>query len=101
MDRWSLELQGRNIQVEHIPGHKNKVADCLSRLPYVTKKRNDNPLKDVIPINMTQTYDNTQCCPVCVVDITDTKALQQEDRFCTRIAKMMEDPKSSVLGHSH
>ena len=30
---------------------------------------------------------------MCVVDITDTKALQQ-DRFCTRIAKMMEDPKS-------
>ena len=24
LDKWSLELQGRNIQVEHIPGHKNK-----------------------------------------------------------------------------
>ena len=31
---------------------------------------------------------------MCVADITDTKALQQQDRFCTRIAKMMEDPKS-------
>ena len=31
---------------------------------------------------------------MCVVDLTDTKALQQQDRFCTRIAKMMEDPKS-------
>ena len=30
LDRWSLELQGRKIQVEHIPGHKNKAADCLS-----------------------------------------------------------------------
>ena len=30
LDRWSLELQGRNIKVEHIPGHKNKAADCLS-----------------------------------------------------------------------
>ena len=49
---------------------------------------------DEISINMTQTADNTQCCPLCVVDITDTKALQQQDRFCTRIAKMMEDPKS-------
>ena len=27
LDRWSLELQGRNIQVEHIAGHKNKAAD--------------------------------------------------------------------------
>ena len=39
LDRWSLELQGRNIQVEHIPGYKNKAADCLSRLPFVTRKR--------------------------------------------------------------
>ena len=43
---------------------------------------------------MTQTEDNSQCCPMCVVDITDTKALQQQDRFCIRMAKMMEDPKS-------
>ena len=32
LDRWSLELQGRNIQVEHIPGYENKAADCLSLL---------------------------------------------------------------------
>ena len=31
---------------------------------------------------------------MCAVDIADTKALQQEDRICTRIAKMMEDHKS-------
>ena len=30
LDRWSLELQGQNIQVEHIAGHKNKATDCLS-----------------------------------------------------------------------
>ena len=89
-----MELQGRNMQVEHIPGYKNKAADCLSRLPFVTMKQNDNPLKDEISINMTKIEDNTQCCPLCVVDITDTKALQQEHRFCTRIAKMIEDPKS-------
>ena len=75
-DRWSLELQGRNMQVEHIPGYKNKAAYCLSRLPFVTRKRNENPLKYEISINMTWTEDNAQCCPMCVVDITDTKALQ-------------------------
>ena len=53
LDRWSLELQGRNVQVEHIPGYKNKAADCLSRLPFVTRKRNNNPCKDEISINMT------------------------------------------------
>ena len=62
LDRWSLELQGRNIQVELIPGCKHKAADCFSRLPFVTRKRNDNPLKDEISISMTQTEDNTQCC---------------------------------------
>ena len=30
LDRWSLELQGRNIQVEHIAGHKSKTANCIS-----------------------------------------------------------------------
>ena len=30
LDRWSLELHGSNIKVEHIPGHKNKAVDCLS-----------------------------------------------------------------------
>ena len=94
MDRWSLELQGSNIQVEQIPGDKDKAAHCLSRLPFVIRKRNDNPLKDENSINMTKTEDNTQCCQMCVPDITDSKALQQQDRFCTRIDKMMEDPKS-------
>ena len=50
LDRWCL-LQGRNIKVEHIPGYKNKAADCLSRLPIVTRKRNDNPLKNETHIN--------------------------------------------------
>ena len=45
LGRWSLELQGRNIKVEHIPGYKNKAADCLCRLPFVTRKRNDNHLR--------------------------------------------------------
>ena len=33
LDRRSLEVQGRNIQMKHIPGHKNKAANCLSQLP--------------------------------------------------------------------
>ena len=77
LDRWSLELQGRNIQVEHIPGYKNKAADCLSCLPFVTRKRNDNPLKDEdISVNAIETEDDT-CCLLCEVDLTDTKTLQQ------------------------
>ena len=95
LDRWSLELQGRNIQVEHIPGYKNKGSDCLSRLPFITRKRNDNPLKDKDTcISVVLTEDDTICCPLCGVDLTDTKTLQQEDRYCIRIAKILSDPKS-------
>ena len=37
--RWSLELQGRRIICEHIPGAQNKAVDCLTRLPFVTQKK--------------------------------------------------------------
>ena len=43
---------------------------------------------------MTKTEHDTQCCTICVAGITDTKALQQEERFSTRIAKIIEHPKS-------
>ena len=34
LDRWSLELQDRNIQVDHIPGHKNPtVCSCYPSPP--------------------------------------------------------------------
>ena len=66
LDRWSLELQGRGIVVEHIPGHKNKAADCLSRLPFVVRKRNDNPLNGTkITINETST-EGKQCLLPCM-----------------------------------
>ena len=81
--------------MEHIPGYKNKAADCLRRLPFVTRKRNDNPLKDEesTTINVIQ-EDNDSCCPLCEVDLTDTQTLQKSDKCCIRIAKLLEDPKS-------
>ena len=100
LDRWSLELQGRNIQVEHIPGHKNKAADCLSRLPYVVRKRNNNSLNDIPSITEVN-IENTKevdCCPLCEVDLTDTKTRQQTDKHCIRIANLLKDPKSRFHG---
>ena len=89
----NCKLQGRNIKVEHIPSCKNKAADCLSRLPFVTRKRNDNPLKDgTHAIN--EAEEESTHCPLCEVELTDTKALQQEDRFCKMTASLLEDPKS-------
>ena len=64
LDRWSLELQGRNIQVKHIWHHKNKAADCLSLLPFTTRKRADNPLKDEdVSLNVTKVEVAEDCCP--------------------------------------
>ena len=95
LDRWSLELQGRNTKVEHIPGYKNKAGDCLSRLPFVTRKRNDNPLKDETHVNaINEVEEESTCCTLCEIELTDTKALQKEDRFCKMITSLLEDPKS-------
>ena len=95
LDRWSLELQGRNIQVEHIPHHKNKTADCLSWLPFAARKRNNNPLNDEdVSINETLVEVGKDCCPLCEVKLTYMKAVQQSDKHCIRIAKLMEDPRS-------
>ena len=97
LERWSLELQGRNIQVEHIPGHKNKAADCLSWLPFATRKMNDNPLKDKdVSLHKTKGEVGGDCCPLCEVDLTNTKALQQSDKHCIRIAQMLENPRSRL-----
>ena len=87
--------QGRNSWVEHIPGHKNKAATCLSQLPFTTRKRNGNPLKDEdVSLHEAKVEVGEDCCPLCEVDMTDTKALQQSDKHCIRIAKLLENPRS-------
>ena len=100
LDRWSLELQGRNISCVHIPGTQNKAADCLSRLPFVTRKRNDNPLHDqtqtkINCINSIDQDTNTTC-RLCEVDLTDTKSLQCEDRHCIRIKSLLQKPNGKL-----
>ena len=39
LDRWSLELQGRNIQVEHIAGHKSKAAELPLMITLCHKRK--------------------------------------------------------------
>ena len=47
-----------------MPGHKNKAADCLSRLPFAIRKRNNSPLNDVdVSVNKTEIEENNDCCP--------------------------------------
>ena len=66
----------------------------------MTRKRNNNPLKDEdISVNAIETKDDT-CCPLCEADLTDTKTLQQEDKHCIRISKLI-DPKSRFHEETH
>ena len=56
---------------------------------------NNNPLNDEdVSVNKTHIEKDNDCCPLCNVELTDTKALQQSDKHCIRIAKLVEDPKS-------
>ena len=81
--------------MKHIPGHKNKAADCLSRLPFAIRKRKNIPLNNEdVSVNKTHIEGDNHCCPLCEVELTDTKAFQQSDKHFVRITKRMEDPKS-------
>ena len=67
----------------------------MSKAVFVTRKRNDNPLKDETHVNaINEVEEESTCCPLCEIEVTDTKALHQEDRFCKMIAILLENPKS-------
>ena len=61
----------------------------------MTRKRNDNPLKNEdVSTNETNVKVGEDCCPLCEVNLTNKKALQESDKCCIRIAQLMEDPRS-------
>ena len=61
----------------------------------MTRKRNDNPLKDEdISLHETKVEVGEDCCSLCEVDLTNTKAFQQSDKHCIRIAKLLENPRN-------
>ena len=61
----------------------------------MTRKRNNNPLKDTdVSLDETRVEVGKDCFPLCEADLTETKTLQQSDKHCIRIAKMLEDPRS-------
>ena len=42
----------------------------------MTRKRNDNPLQDEdVSLNVTKVEVGEDCCPLCEINMTDTKAL--------------------------
>ena len=82
LDRWSLELQGRNITVEHTPSIQNKAAVFLSRLPYITRKRNDHPLYAIdfshaseITITFVNQISSKHENRLCEIDLTSIGTL--------------------------
>ena len=63
------------------------------------RKRNSNPLKDEVSLSTINECDKPTdiCCSLCEIDLTNTKELQQSDKHCIRIAKLMADPKSRFI----
>ena len=73
----------------------HKVSNFLSWLPFVTRKSNDNPLEDEdVSLHETKVEIGEDYCPLCEIDLTDTKALQKSNKYCIRIAKLLENPRS-------
>ena len=63
----------------------------------MTRRRNDNPLKDVdVSINETQVDVDEDCCPLCEVELTHKRALQHADKHFIGNARLMEDPRSRL-----
>ena len=61
----------------------------------MTRKRNDNPLRDEdVSLHERKVQVGEDCCPLCEVDLTNIKALQQSDMHCIRIVKLLENPRS-------
>ena len=87
---------------------QKRAADCLSRLPFVTRKRSDNPLNNMNCFNepiteLTHTSmlidcirpeENDAMYRLCEIDLTDTIAHQKTDRHCIRIENLMKNKDS-------
>ena len=63
---------------------------------FVTRNGNSNPLVDEVSLSKINECDKPTdiCCSLCEIDLTNTKELQQSDKHCIVIAKLMVDPKS-------
>ena len=110
LDRWSLELPGRNITVEQIPG-TNQAAVFLSRLTSLTRKGNDNPLNNTDffkePIlELTQTSissdfskpeETDTICRVCELHLTDMTAQEKPDKHCITRENLIKNKESIFL----
>ena len=105
LDRQSLELQWRNITVEHIPDTINKAADYLSRLPFVTRKRNDSPLNNInyskeptievtyasIPFDCIKPEKTDATCRLSKIDLTDMISQKETDKQYIIIENTMKN----------
>ena len=106
LDRWSLRLQGRNIQVEHITGNKNKAADCLSCYPLQPGRGITTPEGWGCLHKWDHSWGRWGLLSIVWGWIDQHEAWQQFDKNCIRIARLIEDPrrmfhKRDSYGYDH
>ena len=66
LQRWAVIFSGYDYVIEHLPGHENSVADCLSRNPLKL-----SPEQESAVINATEdnAHDPVEDLPVSAADV--------------------------------
>ena len=100
LDRWSLELQKLDINLEFIQGKLNKIADVISRLkneglyiehsdekPTKVKVSQEDRIEEILdiatnPSNFKKVFNMNKA-----VSIKELLHSQKRDKFCRRLAK--------------
>lgn len=81
LTRWALALQEFDLEIQHISGKENIVADTLTRYP----RNNEERAEPKISINVMK---ETQYSPELSKSLKELAKLQQSDDQLTRIIKL-------------
>uniref|UniRef100_A0A7S3PI68 Integrase catalytic domain-containing protein n=1 Tax=Aplanochytrium stocchinoi TaxID=215587 RepID=A0A7S3PI68_9STRA len=90
--RYMSQLNHLNIDMQHVPGNKNKIADCLSRL--------ENNIGVFVLSNFTSEIDpqGLQLPELCADESEALKSLQVKDKYCTNImSNINKYPKFKLI----
>ncbi|EGT41840.1 hypothetical protein CAEBREN_11901 [Caenorhabditis brenneri] len=97
--RWLVELQQYNIDIVHIDGKRNTIADCLSRPPDDGKPLADKDLEDIIEFPYCLTIHGVKRLfrPRGKNTVIDLITEQLKDKELSVLRKFLEDPNNDSI----
>ncbi|EGT31788.1 hypothetical protein CAEBREN_31619 [Caenorhabditis brenneri] len=97
--RWLVELQQYNIDIVHIDGKRNTIADCLSRPPDDGKPLADKDLEDIIEFPYCLTIHGVKRLfrPRGKNAVIDLITEQRMDKELSVLRKFLEDPSNDSI----